>query len=192
VPRLRRSDNVGNRYGPGTWLTLLGFRFCPKARGNAGKVNKDETTICFHLSFEISPNARDSNIPTATAASILTPFARKKDWRTSSTVNHVPGPKCQPCARSVQIDAQPCRAGLTFGGRPYGPQSPDRFLEKHSQDEPAELQIPIRLRSGQALGFARDDKGEGGASMEGGCWTEGVFHLLRWAAGGLRPIPHSG
>src|SRR5580658_10211619 len=45
------------------------------------------------------------------------------------------------------------RAGLTFGGRPlrqaqgrlYGPQSPDRFLEKHFQDEPAEPQIP-RLR----------------------------------------------
>ena len=42
---------------------------------------------------------------------------------------------------------QPCRAGLTFGGRPYGPRSPDRLLEKHLQDEPAELQIP-RLRSG--------------------------------------------
>jgi hypothetical protein len=28
-----------------------------------------------------------------------------------------------------------------------------------------ELQIPIRLRSGQALGYARDDKGEGHASM---------------------------
>jgi hypothetical protein len=27
--------------------------------------------------------------------------------------------------------------------------------------------------------------------MEEGCWTEGVFHLLRWATGGLRPIPHS-
>ncbi len=44
----------------------------------------------------------------------------------------------------------PGRAGLMFGGRPYGPQSPDRFLEKHSQDGPAELRI---------LGFARDDKG---------------------------------
>jgi hypothetical protein len=42
--------------------------------------------------------------------------------------------------------SQPCRAGLTFGGRPYGPQSPDRFLEKHFQEGPAELQIP-RLRS---------------------------------------------
>jgi hypothetical protein len=41
---------------------------------------------------------------------------------------------------------QPFRAGLTFGGRPFGPQSPDRFLEKHFQDRPAELQIP-RLRS---------------------------------------------
>ena len=41
----------------------------------------------------------------------------------------------------------PGRAGLMFGGRPYGPQSPDRFLETHFQDEPAELQIP-RLRSG--------------------------------------------
>ena len=71
---------------------------------------------------------------------------------------------------------------------------------------------PLRLRSGQALtsplcrkadpgkpsaerrslGCARDDKGEGDASMESGCWTERVFHLLRWAAGGLRPIFHSG
>ena len=25
----------------------------------------------------------------------------------------------------------PGRAGLTFGGRPYGPRSPDRFLEKN-------------------------------------------------------------
>jgi hypothetical protein len=41
----------------------------------------------------------------------------------------------------------PGRAGLTFGGRPYGPRSPDRFLEKHFQDGPSELQIP-RLRSG--------------------------------------------
>ena len=39
------------------------------------------------------------------------------------------------------------RAGLTFGGRPYGPLSPDRFLEKHFQDGSAEPQIP-RLRSG--------------------------------------------
>ena len=31
-------------------------------------------------------------------------------------------------------------------------------------------------------GYARDDKGEGDASMESGCWTEGVFHPLGWAA----------
>ena len=31
--------------------------------------------------------------------------------------------------------------------------------------------------------FGRDDKGEGDASKEGGCWTEGVFHHLGWAAG---------
>src|ERR1700735_5083170 len=43
-PRIgpRPGGPVAKRYGPGTWLTLLGFRFCPKARGNAGKVNKDE------------------------------------------------------------------------------------------------------------------------------------------------------
>jgi hypothetical protein len=99
------------RYRPGTWLTLLGFRFCLKARGNAGKVNKGEITICFHLSFEISPNARDSNIPTTTAASILTRFARKKDWGTAQlstmcpvqSVNHVPG--------LYKKSAQPSRAG---------------------------------------------------------------------------------
>jgi len=35
-------------------------------------------------------------------------------------------------------------------------------------------QIPIRLRSGQALGFARDDKGEGGAPIDSRYlgWTE--------------------
>ena len=27
--------------------------------------------------------------------------------------------------------------------------------------------------------------------MEGGCWTKGVFHLIRWAASGLRPIPET-
>ena len=32
------------------------------------------------------------------------------------------------------------------------------------------------------LGCARDDK-EGDASMESGCWTEGVFHHIRWAKG---------
>jgi hypothetical protein len=31
--------------------------------------------------------------------------------------------------------------------------------------------------------FGRDDKGEGEASMENGCWTEGVFHHLGWATG---------
>ena len=40
---------------------------------------------------------------------------------------------------------QPCRA-VQFGSRPYGPQSPNRFLGKYFQDGPAELQIP-RLRS---------------------------------------------
>jgi hypothetical protein len=35
----------------------------------------------------------------------------------------------------------------------YGP------VDKHFQEGAAELQIPIRLRSGQALGCARDDKG---------------------------------
>ena len=27
-------------------------------------------------------------------------------------------------------------------------------------------------------GYARDDKGEGDASMESGCWKEGIFHPL--------------
>ena len=31
--------------------------------------------------------------------------------------------------------------------------------------------------------FGRDDKGEGEASMESGCWTEAFFHRLGWAAG---------
>jgi hypothetical protein len=54
----------------------------------------------------------------------------------------------------------------------YGP------VDKHFQEGAAELQIPIRLRSGQALGCARDDKGEGDTSKGGGCWTGGGFlHL---------------
>jgi hypothetical protein len=44
-------------------------------------------------------------------------------------------------------------------------------------------------RNCRSLGCARDDKGEGGASIESGCSTEGVFHLLGWAAGpGRRPM----
>jgi hypothetical protein len=38
-------------------------------------------------------------------------------------------------------------------------------------------------RNCRSLGCARDDKGKGDASIESGCWTEGVFHLLGWAAG---------
>jgi hypothetical protein len=33
-------------------------------------------------------------------------------------------------------------------------------------------------RNCRSLGFARDDKGKGDASMESGCWTEGVFITL--------------
>jgi hypothetical protein len=39
---------------------------------------------------------------------------------------------------------------------------------------------PLNRRS---LGFARDDKGEGGAPMKSSCGIEAVFHLLGWAAG---------
>jgi len=38
-------------------------------------------------------------------------------------------------------------------------------------------------RNCRSLGFARDDKGKGDTLMESGCWTEDVFHHLRWAAG---------
>jgi hypothetical protein len=37
---------------------------------------------------------------------------------------------------------------------------------------------PLNCRS---LGFARDDKGESGASMESSCRIEAVFHDLGWA-----------
>ena len=86
-----------------------------------------------------------------------------------------------------------------------------RSVEKHFQEGSAELQIP-RLRSPgfpvEVGGFlelhapflterrtrcrvrcrvtgnpGRDDKGEGYASMESGCWTEGVVHHLGRAAG---------
>ena len=51
---------------------------------------------------------------------------------------------------------QPFRAGLTFGGQPYGPRSLDCFFEEHFEDGPTEL---------RSLGFARDDNGEGDASI---------------------------
>jgi hypothetical protein len=38
---------------------------------------------------------------------------------------------------------------------------------------------------GRKSGFARDDTGEGDASMKSGCWIEGVFHHLGW---GRRPM----
>jgi hypothetical protein len=34
-------------------------------------------------------------------------------------------------------------------------------------------------------GYARDDKGEGDAFMENGCWTEAIFIPFGWAAGPL-------
>ena len=68
---------------------------------------------------------------------------------------------------------QPCRAGLTFGGRPlrqaqgrlYGLQKPQSPSGKHPDG-------PVNCRS---LGYARDDKGEGfgGASISWRC-----FHRL--------------
>ena len=86
-----------------------------------------------------------------------------------------------------------------------------RSVEKHFHERSAELQIPrlprISCRTwwrwrtscafpygkahtrpclaqrGRKSGYARDDKGEGDASMESGCWTEGVFHHLGWAEG---------
>jgi hypothetical protein len=36
-------------------------------------------------------------------------------------------------------------------------------------------------RNCRSLGYARDDKGEGNASMKSGCWTDVVFHHLGWA-----------
>jgi hypothetical protein len=37
------------------------------------------------------------------------------------------------------------------------------------------------LKDCGSLGYARDDKGEGGASIESGGWTEVAFHHLGWA-----------
>ena len=82
---------------------------------------------------------------------------------------------------------QPFRAGLTFwrsalrASKPR-PQSPERSSKRHFQDGPAKLQIPIRLRSGQALGCAptarrgrRDDKFKGGgAPWHGWRWMDKV------------------
>ena len=58
----------------------------------------------------------------------------------------------------------PYRAGLTFGGRPSGPQSPDCLLEKHFQDGLVERQIPSdALKAGSQL--CPDDKEEGGSQL---------------------------
>jgi hypothetical protein len=44
---------------------------------------------------------------------------------------------------------QPFRTGLTLAIGPYGPRSTDRFLEKHSQNGLAELQIPFDFAQGR-------------------------------------------
>ena len=69
------------------------------------------------------------------------------------------------------------RSGLTFGGRPYGPQSPDRFLEN----------IPrTGLQNCRSLGFARDDKGDGGAFIWfGSRESEPTVAPLRFASVGM-------
>jgi hypothetical protein len=61
-----------------------------------------------------------------------------------------------------------------------GPQAHEHSVEKHTQEWFAE---PQALRSGPTASRGRrDDKGEGGAPMGSGCWTEGVFHHLGCAA----------
>ena len=71
--------------------------------GNAATVESVEKQIqLFHPShrlLEISQPRRDSHIPTATTAVIITfPFGENTSTRTQG-VNHVPGLNCQPCAR---------------------------------------------------------------------------------------------
>jgi hypothetical protein len=39
------------------------------------------------------------------------------------------------------------------------------------------------VQCGVAGNPGRDDKGKGDDSMESGCWTDGAFHDLGWAAG---------
>ncbi len=51
------------------------------------------------------------------------------------------------------------------------PQAHVHSVEKHFQEGSAELQI-LHGTPGQ-VGGARDDKGEGKASIESGCWTQG-------------------
>ena len=60
----------------------------------------------------------------------------------------------------------PSRAGLTFGGRPYGPRSPNLFLEKNISRTGLQNCRSPSAGSGQALGFARDDKGKGAIPFE--------------------------
>ena len=51
-------------------------------------------------------------------------------------------------------------------------------VEKHFQGRTADT-----ADLSTALRFGRDDKGEGGASIECGCRTEAIFHHLEWAEG---------
>jgi hypothetical protein len=77
------------------------------------------------------------------------------------------------------------------GGSRNNPTQAKRRLEWATQSFVASVESPVSVLPQLAAGklVARDDKGEGDASMESGCRTEGVFHHLGWVAGpGRRPM----
>jgi hypothetical protein len=69
---------------------------------------------------------------------------------------------------------------VVYPGRTAGPSTALRSVEKHFQQRTtvtADLSTTLLRSSG------RDDKGEGGASIEGGCRTEAIFYHLGRAEG---------
>ena len=60
-------------------------------------------------------------------------------------------PNVSPARKGWGIDSQHCPSAV--GAAHFHLNLHQYSVEKHFQDEPAELQIPIRLRSGQALGY---------------------------------------
>jgi hypothetical protein len=61
------------------------------------------------------------------------------------------------------------------------PESSDAFFEG-TEKYLVGCKNAKKSKKSQAL---LDDKGDGSLPLQGGCWTEGVFHLLRWAVSGL-------
>jgi hypothetical protein len=87
----------------------------------------------------------------------------------------------QEGSAELQIPFGRLRAGSRLRS-PGFPVEVGGFLELHAPFL-SERRTRCRVRCCVTGNPGRDDKGKGDGSMESGCWTEGVFHLLGWAAG---------